>query len=357
MKKITVILLLSLICCCCNRKFDEKQLEINRNDFPVSIKLTGGEEIYLDSTLIPLTLNVLRDTIVLAENRGAYPFYFSMYNIRTGKKIIEFARRGRGPNEFLSGKCNSNNYNCSNLNHIYIYDGVRKRVSEYNIDSLIQKQEQYEPKQIDVPDCVFYFSKLDSNHYVCFNSYFLNDKKFKNNVEKIFIYDLSEEKPDKFDWKYFTLNVSKGYVLIAPDNDRIIVPHHYEDKIDIYNKNLVLLKTLVGPDMIIPEYRLRGDNHISFKIRTRYRGYYPCCYTNNSIYLIYLGLNGIDNNIDYRKPVEVFKLDWNGNLIKRYVLDRYIFRISVSSDEKYLYGASLNSIGEPILVRYTINQL
>jgi hypothetical protein len=310
----------------------------------------------MDSILTPFCFHVLRDSLVLVENAAPDPFYLGIYNLETQKKIAEFGRRGKGPGEMLSARFVSNASNFSDLKEISIFDVVKKRALEYNIDSLIQLQDTYEPRHVDFPDGVFHYSKLDSTNYVCYNSYYLRDRKFHNDVERLFVFNSGSGKPKEFDWDFFTLNVSKGYVLISPQDDRILVPHFYEDKLDVYDKNLNLLKTIAGPDKIELQYRLQYGNHVSFaKNKKSFMGYFPCCHTNKYVYLIYRGLNGDRWDDNYTIPVEVFKLDWNGNLISRYQLDRYIYRISVSRDEKYLYGSTHNSIGENSLVKYTIN--
>jgi hypothetical protein len=354
MKKLIIVLLMCSFYSCSNNELDNKQIEINRENFPDCIRLVG-QNILLDSIIAPYGFYVLRDSLLLVENKLADPFYMKLYNLNTQIEIAKFSRRGRGPHEVLSADFASNIYNYSNSNEILIYDVIKKRVSEFNLDSLLHNNENYSPNQTDFPHYVFNFSKLNDSCFICFNSFYINDKNINNKVKEVFRYETNIEESLEPTDKYFTANVTGGYVLIAPNNDRIIVPHFFEDKISIYNKNLEIIKTLTGPDMIVPQYRLKGKKHVSFIPKKRYRGYYPCCHTNNSVYIIYVGLNGINSNIEFRSPVEVFKFDWDGNPLKRYILDRYIYNISISSDEKNMYGTYLDSVSEPKLVSYKIN--
>lgn len=77
---------------------------------------------------------------------------------------------------------------------------------------------------------------------------------------------------------------------------------------------------------------------------------------NNKKKYIYIIYEGNENfNPDALSPVEVFKLDFDGNLLCNYKLDRHISTVSVDSEEKYLYGTSRSSItGEGTLVRYNL---
>ncbi len=359
MKKVLLIILLTSLFYGCFIHNDDKKLveikKIDRVDFPDSVKVKG-EEFLQFSNKFPISFTVLRDTLVLTNNRPD-SFYFSIYNIQTAEKIIDFARRGKGPNEFLAGKLIPGASNFSNLENIYVIDIVRDRGAEYNLDSLLLKPQIYNPNLFDLSDGVFQFSKLDSSRYICYNSYYFQNKKYTNNTTELLLYNVNEEQNNSVKWKYFTLNVSQGLILISPVNNKIIVPHLFEDKINIYSKNLELIKTLIGPDMFNPEYRLRpelGGNHISFKRGKSYLTYRSACHTNNSVYMVYVGRNYL-NTIDiFSKPSEIFKFNWDGKLIKRYILDKYVYRISVSSDEKYLYGTAYNSDKTPILVRYKL---
>ena len=355
MKNISIILLIFFVYSCSYQKNDNelKKIELNRMSFPDSSKLIG-QNIMLDSILSPRAYYTIRDSLFLIINRDTSPFYCFLYSKR--KLLVKFARRGRGPNELLSASFVSTMYNYSNSGEIYLYDGKTKRLFEYNIDSLIKNQ-NYTPKRISLPDNVFNFSKMNDTCYICYNSFFINNKTLSNNGERIYTYCPNTKNSLQLKYKYFTPNVTKGFVLISPDKKKIIVPYYYEDRIDIFNNELTLIKYLKGPDFITPQYRLRFDNHVSFIKGKRYLGYNCCAYTNNAIYLVYVGLNGIKRNVNFRKkPVEIFKFNWSGEPLHRYKLDRYIYTISISSDERKIYGTYLDSIGESKLTCFEIKK-
>lgn len=96
-------------------------------------------------------------------------------------------------------------------------------------------------------------------------------------------------------------------------------------------------------------------NYIVFEKGKTYRGYLAYTTTDKHIYLVYEGTNGTPYQTMDLPPVEVFKFDWEGNLLSTYQLDKYIYTISVDSSEKYLYGTSCNSYeGEIVFIRYPI---
>jgi len=74
---------------------------------------------------------------------------------------------------------------------------------------------------------------------------------------------------------------------------------------------------------------------------------------------IYEGVNGVV--VDWNSPpvfprkVEVFKFDFDGNLLKDYLLDRYVYTLSIDGKEEYMYCTARNSYDEePYLIRYKL---
>jgi|GEM_PF-2840159 len=353
-RSIIIVLVVSLSSCNTSEK-EQISIVFSRNDFPKTTVL-AGEELQISSDKYVQSFNVINDTIVLARYKKAYPYYFGLYNLNSGSKFVEFAERGNGPGEFLGGKYLSNAYNIKQPEIIHIIDVITKKVSVFNLDSLLfwPKSHVYLPVQFELPDGVFNFCKLDSSRYVCYNSYYLDDKVFSNNNDMIFLVNTHGKPRQIREWKYFTLNVSSGYILISKKENRIIVTDRNKDRIEIFDTLLNHIRTIRGPDIFEPKYKLRFSNHISFEPGTVEGGFYPCCSTEDYIYHIYRGRYDFIPNSTKRQPVEIFKLDWEGNLVENFILDRFIYTISITGDGKIFYGTSYNSFGDPILVRFNI---
>ncbi|NLA25261.1 MAG: hypothetical protein GX879_09880, partial [Bacteroidales bacterium] len=103
------------------------------------------------------------------------------------------------------------------------------------------------------------------------------------------------------------------------------------------------------PEFEISDYEF---NVVSFKKRTDAYDY--CFYTHKSIYVIYKGLDGLKKSI----PTEVFKLDWEGNLLHRYILsdefDIEIDNLCIDSKEEYLYVTTSKRGEYPQLVKFKL---
>ncbi|GAA3557865.1 BF3164 family lipoprotein [Snuella lapsa] len=356
MKFYKMIILIILFVGC--QKSKVQSIKITKESF-LDIKKLKGEQIEIKGLLDPFRYHLIRDTLVIVENNQTDDNYFELFNIKTKQKILEFGQRGKGPNELLSAQLLNNSSDSKNNNsQLFVYDVVKRRLSEYNIDSLMRNGSQKKIKTMDFPSSVKSFTYMENNKFICYNSFFLESADFYNDTEEVFFYSEKDNLsgPDISNCKFFVSNVTGANILYSAEHNKILVANTHLNKLDFYGKDLELKKSIIGPETAKPEYTfLEKSKMVKFKRGRSFYSYGSGVVSNNSIYIIYTGA------ISYRfdRPntlpqVEVFKLDWNGNLIKRFVLDKFIFTISLSNDEKYLYGTSINNKGEIILIKYNL---
>ncbi len=347
---ITYVILLPFTSC--SRSFvDEGVTHFTRNDFPIKTKLTS-EEILFKESLLPLEYTILRDTLLLVTNWDASSNFLDLYNMNTREKIVSLTYFGRGPNELLSCKVIHRD---PNEDFFYAFDMVAKTVTKYNIDSVLTMGKHYNPNYIKLPhftkDLAF---ESDSILAVYNDSYtFGLYNKTPSPFVKLKLHNGQLQNYEEPSIKYFSTNISGGYLLT--NREKIVVAYHYTDRIDFFNGE-ELCKSMIGPDKIIPELQFdtNNSNELAFKKGMYYRSYYPVAHTDNYIYLSYIGLNQPDA-LSIEKPIEVFKIDWEGNLIALFELDKFIYNISISKDERYIYGTAAEKFGDyPQLVRYKI---
>ncbi len=143
------------------------------------------------------------------------------------------------------------------------------------------KGENYKPRQISLPRYTKDVAILDSNSLLEYNFYYLKSEKISNDITPIFKIKTDKQLDDRIDstkTKFFTANVSGADILVSPLKDYIWSVNHYEDKIDVFNKDLLFIKSFIGPDNITPKYINNDENHISFS-HAYYRAYYSGIYT------------------------------------------------------------------------------
>lgn len=227
--------------------------------------------------------------------------------------------------------------------------------------------EKYAGKAFSIPsfagDATFY----NDDSIVFFNSFWLKmgDSLMNSNSKEPLLFmslntsslendvaDLEKRKRPKF----FTPNVTGGNILIDPENKNIWLVDNYFDKITVYDNKLDVQKYLLGPENAKVKYELRTDSAIYFRNGKYYRSFYPSIYSESYVYLLYIGIKGI--NLDHtriERPVTLLKFDWNGAPVEEYKLDEYLYNISLSGDGKVLYGTTAKRFGDTArLIKYNL---
>ena len=141
--------------------------------------------------------------------------------------------------------------------------------------------------------------------------------------------------------------------------------NNYVDRINIYDRGLNYLYQLHGPDHISPKLKVVRNKLVLFEKRS-VETYWHSWYTEEYMYFLYNSSNKKENrtqpidptnrNGHLYGPMELFKLNWDGDLIVRYELDRFLYEISIDCKEQYLYGSHWKKWGKeyPQMVRYAL---
>lgn len=356
----SILLLIWLVWSCAPRKEEKIAIhDFTRDDFKINLEL-NGEIVQLDTfnNTLEYKHHLVRDSLLFVLNVKANPFFIEIYNLNIQEVIHKMARRGEGPNEYFA---------CDLIRRYYadntflLYDVVKKSAVLYDIDSVLLYKEAYTPKMsMRLPQCTKDISLLNSDTLIGNNFYHFSNENLKNDVPPFFLLNVHNKDikqitdvDDRKSGIYFTANVAGGYILVSPLSEYIWLANRYKDEIDIYSDQMDFVRTLRGPDKIQPEYKVNEDNMITFS-GGYYRGYFGSpIFSDNAVYLPYIGIT--KENPDRYQPVEVFKFDWNGNPVAHYQLDRFIYSISIDSQEEYLYGTSNVGFGEEVkLVKYSL---
>lgn len=344
-------------------KFQEdktNQIHYTRQDFKKQKTLSNPEIITLPEVLNPASLYLIQDSIIVIQNQPDCDYLLEIYSINNlTSPLIQLAPKGNGPEDMLSCYC----YIHTNTQpEFYLEDGHKNHYYTVNIDSILKNKKlslsaafKYNPNKHPSSE----ICSLDKSHYITYNMWYLDSSQFNNNVPKLEISSTNEterriemgEKP------YFVGAVNGAHLFKNPKTHDIWSADIHQDKIDIYDDSLNLKRVLYGPDHFQPKYVRKESNapiaFIGFDYNKEYKTYSNFFITDKHIYLIYEGNENY--NPDHLEPVEIFKLDFDGNLLCNYKLDRYLYTISIDKAEKYLYGSSRNAIqDETFFVRYKL---
>lgn len=332
-----------------------EEVNFSRDSFD-SISNVNVEILSFDTPLHPLIFDVIRDSLVLVQNWKGEPYYLALYDLKSKEVLFEFAKKGRGPGEWLSA---SISYQSTYDNGFVLRDVHTNDAAFFNIDSLLLLREAYSPQKYKIPD----FTKgdivvIDSCKWVCFNLFHIGSGQFANETRNC-LYPIDVCNSQDFDdeirkHQYFTHNITGGSIAVSPDKSRILVFYKHLNMIEIFNKDFELIKKLNGPEVFIPELNIRDPEFNSVGFKKRVETYGKCFYNQRFIYVIYKGKDGLEKSM----PTEVFKLNWNGDLLHRYILseehDVELQNLYLDSNEQYLYGTVSNWKEYPQLVRFKL---
>lgn len=352
--------LFSAITGCASNERVENGVYYSHSDFntPIPVK---GSVVHLPLRGKPMEYTILRDSIVLINYWENEDCLIDVVNMNSGKLLRKIGKKGSGEDGLLSA---SLKYKSPSDNYFLLRDVTKNLLIRFNIDSLLNT-ESYTGTSFDLPSFAGDATFFNEDSILYFNSYFLTigDSVLNSNSNtpvgfinlstgnlKSTIVDLEKNKQPK----YFSPNVSGGNFLINYKSKNIWLIDNYHDKITIYDNNLNIQKHLIGPEEVNIKYELRPDSAIYFKDGKYYRSFYPGINSENHVYVIYLGIKGIDlDHQSIERPVTILKFDWNGKPISEYKLDKFLYNISLSRDEKILYGTSAEKFGDTArLIRY-----
>lgn len=316
-----------------------------------------AERIDFTAPLNPSNFFVINDSLVFVLSwTNDLPFSVEVYNYKTGTFITSFAKRGKGPNEYLGCMLQYK----SHQKIFTLIDVIKKTVSICHIDSALLHGENYKPIQIKVPNFIGNDVEVLNEQFIIFhNSYYMHNNIFNQGVEMLMKFDIlnndhqTMENDSRF--KYFTWNVSSSKMAINPSRDKIFAFCQYDNLIKTFDIELNPLITYMGPNAFKPEYIIENNRDVKFANISD--TYLRCFYNEKHIYFIYNGYFNNDRSVSELLPNEVHKFTWEGEFIERYKLDSYLCTIYVNKEEDEIIGTTYDGSYSkyPGLVKYKLN--
>ena len=344
---------------CTSREERTGDVVFTRADFKETKALTDAEEIEIDSLLYPASFRVLDDTVLVVGNQPVCEYQLELYSLNTLQPLAQLVRKGNGPEEMLScGLCL--NSNCSR--DFYLRDMATQTCYAVNLDSLLKRRRFVPLSSFRYSSEVLMTSDIyerDSAHYVGCHMWYSPDERYSNGVEApLAVFRKGEESgKDMFSYRYFTGEVLGACLFPNREDGTLWAADMHRDRISVYDDSLNVVFTLTGPDHFQMGYEVIQSNSpipfVSFTGGRNIHAYVDYFLTDKHIYLLYEGTEHFDPI--QLSPVEMFKLDYKGNLLCRYQFDRYVYSISVDRSEQHLYCASRKTLEEPpVVLKYAL---
>ncbi|MDR0972764.1 MAG: TolB-like 6-bladed beta-propeller domain-containing protein [Prevotellaceae bacterium] len=292
---------------------------------------------------------VYQDSVlIVVNNKYEEVCFLEFYNMKNREMLKKMYRLGDGPNELLSANVDISG------NLLFVNDFIKGQVAFVNIDSVlinpdyhclpIQHAYKGSPTAVPYKDSLLLLE--NPNHFI--------DKGLRINQDVPRFLVASRNKTAistaPLSYKYYTRNVAvDGRIITNYEKDRIFYADFHKPLLEIYDSNLILIKSIAGPDVLPIEYAIR-DNSLSFKGRVPY-AYLRYCMDNEAVYLIYIG-DFISVSRDAEElPAWIFKFDWEGTFMESYTTGKYIVSLTLSNEADTFYATIREKGNEPHLVK------
>lgn len=357
-KNLIAVIAAALLSSCMPQKEVAGDVSFLREDFQTTKELSNPQEIAIDSLLNPAGFRVMNDSVLVVVNQPNCEFLLELYSLNTLQPLAQLITKGNGPGEMFSCALGLHSNASDNF---YLQDPNSKTCYIVDLKTLLNSRKF-------VPDEQFRYSSevlptsdlclLDDNRYIGYHMWYLDDKQFSKVDSPLGYYQKGEDSGKGMDdFPFFVASVNGARLFKNPQTQELWTADMHRDAIRIYNDSLKQIRELVGPDHFSPEYTRRQIDapvaFVTFADECDYHAYTDYYITDKHIYLVYEGNKHFD--MKNLSPVEIFKLDFDGNLLCNYKLDRYVYSISINKKEDTLYCASRPSVMEPpVILKYKL---
>jgi hypothetical protein len=283
----------------------------------------------------------IKDSTLIIRNFGkGIEYYFYNYSLKTNKLSNGYLSKGRGPNEALGIACFGIKDNI-----FWTYDVTLKKFL-LTETSKILKSDSIIPnfKRINFKKGFYEVNLFDENSYYGVGS----SENFNSKITKM---NMTNDKAINEYGSFTETNkpidllkdIYTSYIYMRPKGDKIVLPYRYTDVIEIFDIKNEKNFAIQGPENFDVIYEEGNRNKINYMKKTKEtkKAFVSGAVTNDYIYLLYSGNNREDKNWSYGKQVYVY--DWDGNPIQKINLDRYVYAICITSDNKTIYSSDLKT--------------
>ena len=304
-----------------NSSTKENAKPLTLKEVPTGEALDFAEECYL-----------YNDILVVLNYSNSNKHFLEFYDINTMELKKQAIMRGNGPEELIEIVCV--NYD----NHILVNGFMEKKLAKIYVEDFV-KDKNAKIDYIDYKSGTQRQYLFDDNRVLVVNPYRFIDNKLNINQDdpRFIIMDATDRLLPN--GRINAINVNIGGILVNHTDKKICYYSNATAEIEIYDFDLNLIKTITGPDKIIPEYSTNNGVSINFA------SYIPLTYTyahsdDSYMYLVYEGRSIYHEDIIRsggkieNLETWIFKLDWDGNVVDTYKVskEKKILSLSVTKN-------------------------
>ncbi len=335
MRGMHLVLLLLLLSCSSNYKY-ENAVSLSLHDFSSSENLHG--------TLLEFDTPVMRPTDILVKDTLLMTIDLSedklihVYNLNSKKKISQCIDRGQGPNDMIMPRFINSQDSVINM-----VDIATSTIYTFKITDLSEP---------DVP--VKAMSRIKINEMINMNVEILNDNILCNTFTEDYQIGLFNFKGDKVNEiirfpvsgiEYSNIEKMDAYnmnFVVNQNKRKIAVFYYMTDLFEIYDEQGLLLERVHGPDKFFPHFKEHRDGEVSYatpKKGINRDAYFSPQNAGRQMMVLYNG-GYVDDPNHTSSCKTIFSFDWDGKPISMLRLNDPVFRFTVDSRVRKIYGIS-----------------
>jgi hypothetical protein len=310
-----------------------------------------SEPVQLVATIIPTdkpvllggTVALIEDTL-LAIQTYQEDTLLTFINVLNGKTVKRMVSRGRGPGEMLMLKFCSQ----TNKNQLWIFDPNQPGV-HFIDNQVIMTDALYKPvaklRSLDL-------FKIDTcfvaSGFSVYNHRFRIFDSKGNTVDTCLHYQkpgIYQKIPDHI---YST--GYQGWYTVHPDNNKFVFAAFFGCRFQIFD----FVNNTIQPkvDLFFWDPVLREENRVCILDRQSKMGFQNIDSNQQFIYALYSGKTKADH-LDELTCSHLLVFDWDGNPVKRYLLDTPLSSFCMNEAGTKLYGVAFTP--ETTIVQYDLN--
>ncbi len=277
------------------------------------------------------TLILIDSTLVILNEQPGIKNFLNCYSLKNGILSNGYLSEGRGPGEAIGPMMIGASGDILwvqdvVLNKVFIID-KNKVINQITPVSFIEYPIADRYYMIGFKDSLHYFGVGSANSEYKIQEIDLITGKVINEYGKI------EKTPGDISLQLFK-SAYQSFIFTKPTGDKIVLPYRFLDAIEIYNIKTKSSVAIHGPEGYDVAYSPMG-NQMTKTEKTRI-AFVHGTVTNEYIYLSYSGRKRYSSDYYYGSSIYVY--DWDGNPVRKLILNRYIQGLVVSEDNKTLYA-------------------
>jgi len=293
------------------------------------------------------------DDYILIHNDQTEEYHYDILDVKTGKIISRFCKKGRGPGEVIFPKSIQI---LPERNEVLVYDLNAKKVNFYSLDKIMAFNTNNFIRSFRVDSAYPIRVILLQND--CYLGPLVGD-------DKGYKYCRLDEKGSYIENTTLLPDIGKNYPTIVSGNlfnyraetnrsrDKIVMAYDHWDRIDVMDDVIRLHEIEIeGPKHKIPDIFVNGQN-MTIDGNSAIYAYQSPSVGDDSFFVLYSGDSVYDSKRRKKNP-RIYKyalqFDFSGNLLNTYHLDPAAHLISVDWDANIIYGINMEL--EPTLIKY-----